>query len=346
MASSVPTSVPGRRKATLTPGKKTVFACTTCVLLIGAVEIGWRLVIGWHNHWLDHFREHPVLGWCLRENWTGHESWTGGFCRINEHGLRDDRSVGPKATGERRLLIVGDSITFGARVSTQQAYPAQLEEALTGVGVFWRVLNGGVTGYDPSQEADWLEEFGWPLQPDRIAIAFCANDGDPSNRAEEYHERRPTSTFAYWLTEHSILAYKLQRGLWTAEAHLGVASATLPVSKTGPHPALSGWPFIEHHYRRVDASARSRHVPVVLLIFPTLDRLRNGGDDEYSARLNELAHELHWDVIDLAGAFVEEREQLYLPGDPIHPNAAGYRRAARFSCEPLRAVLEGDRTDS
>jgi lysophospholipase L1-like esterase len=310
-------------------GKKLLFSLATALIVLGGAEVICRLVVGWNNTWIDHFRDHPTLGWCLREEWTGSHRWTGGPCRINAQGLRDDRPVGPKEAEEHRLLVLGDSVTFGYKVSTAEAYPAQLEKSLRELGMGWRVLNAGVIAYDPSQEADWLEEFGWPLEPDAIAVGFCVNDGDPSDRQGFSDKQRIANRFNRWLTEHSALAYKLQR--------VGLGSVTL-AEEGKSSTAVTGWPFIEASYRRL--AARARGVPVVLLIYPSLPLLCGIADEDYTSRLKELARELGWGVIDLAPAFAGDPVHLFIVGDPIHPNASGYQRAARSSCEPIRRLLQ------
>ena len=311
--------------------KKLLFALTTLVILLAGAEIICRLVVGWNNTWLDHFRDHPTLGWCLRENWSGSLRCTGGSSRINAQGVRDDRPVGPKEVDERRLLILGDSVTFGFKVSTAEAYPAQLEKLLRDRGVGWRIVNGGVIAYDPSQEVDWLEEFGWPLEPDAIAVGFCANDGDPSDRHGFSEKQRITNRFNRWLTEHSALAYRLQR--------VGLSSVTL-AEEGKSSTAVTGWPFIEANYRRLAARARARGVPVVLLIYPTLTLLCDSEADDYGGQLKDLGRQLGWEVVDLTPAFATDPENLFLPGDPIHPNARGYQRAAHYSCETIGRLLQ------
>ncbi len=144
----------------LSKRRKALYTVLFWTVLIATIEIGWRVANGLNRHWLDCHRWHPRLGWSLRENWAGRWSWTGGYARINAQGIRDDDPVTPKPAGERRLLILGDSITFGAKVRTDQAYPHVLERNLLERGLNWRVLNGGVTSYDPSQEAEWLDIFG------------------------------------------------------------------------------------------------------------------------------------------------------------------------------------------
>lgn len=291
--------------------------------MLGTVEFSWRLVHGWNRHWVEIHRFHPVLGWCHREEWEGRNGWVGGHSRINAQGIRADRPALPKPAGEKRLLALGDSITFGALVQTDQAWPARLEHRLQST-IGWRVLNGGVTSYDPAQEADWLEIFGWRLEPDALVVAFCRNDLGRSDRATP-QACEPTGARLRWLTEHSILACNLQRAVWYAQARFGGAR---PAAAANDEAQGSGWTLVEQSYRRIAASARARGVPVVLVIFPTLDLLEGRAPDDLTARLTALATELGWTAIDVSAAFESDPAGLFVPDDPIHPNADGYQRAA------------------
>jgi lysophospholipase L1-like esterase len=331
---------PGPAVRPISWSKKLFFSASTCVLLFGGVELIWRLANGWQRDWLECHRYHPVLGWCLREGWAGSCAWTAGFARINSQGLRDDRPVGPKAPGEKRLLVLGDSVTFGGRVRTDQTYPYRLEQCLRQAGLPWRVLNAGVAGYDSAQEADWLELFGWNLQPDALAIGFCRNDIFPSDRSPMRSGRSRGGSavqsaaaelthgaLADWLTEHFIVAHKLQRWLWHIQAHLARMRGKMP-SAASASGAPSGWPAVEEPYRRIADSARRQHVPVTVIVFPTLDTLEGRTTDDLSERLWSLGKELGWNVVDLNDAFRADAPNLFCPRDPIHPNAAGCERVA------------------
>lgn len=304
--------------------QRVVFAAVTCIGFFGLLEAGARLAHGWHRHWLDCHRPHAILGWSLRENWAGKWSWTGGYARINAQGIRDDAPVLGKQPGERRLLILGDSVTFGASVATDQTYPQRLQAELATRGSNVRVLNGGVTSYDPSQEADWLELFGWKLEPDQLAVAFCANDLEPSNRSTTH--AIPAAGAGRWLTEHSIIAFKLQRCVWRMEAGIGDGSNVV-INQEAP---LKGMPFVEAAYRQIAAAARERNVPVTLIVFPNKQWLNANEGDDLRSRLGQLAGALNWHCIDLTTAFATHaNDDLYLPNDPIHPSSLGYAIAAR-----------------
>jgi lysophospholipase L1-like esterase len=314
--------------------KKCLFSLVTCLTLFGGVEVVWRAVHGWNWTWLDCHRAHPRLGWSLREGWEGTWEWTAGASRINRQGLRDDREVGVKESGEKRLLILGDSITFGARVRTGEAYPQQLESVLGHAGRRWRVLNGGVTGYDPAQEADWLEDLGLALQPDAIAIGFCCNDVLPSDRSE-WTTKYGAHRFIQWCNENSIAYYGLQRGLQRLAVRLQRYLHPRPTDSRFEDVVERNWPFVEEAYQRIACRARERHVPVYLIMFPGRADVRGLVKHSLRRRLQAFCDEAQWRMIDLFDVFLDDPERLYLPQDDLHPSVLGHRRAAERIAEEL-----------
>jgi lysophospholipase L1-like esterase len=317
---------PGRR---LTLRRKLVFALFAWVILFAGIEVAARCLHGVRAPWVDMHRYHPVLGWCLREGWSGDRPWCAGFARVDACGIRSDAVIQRKQAGEKRLLALGDSVTFGARVPTSAAWPAQLESCLHEAGVHWNVLNCGVSGYDPSQEVDWLTLFGWDLEPDAIAIGFCRNDVQLSDRTSSLAHQR-LDAVSSWLTEHSLVAFQVEQAVRHLQRRLGLLSATLPITEgQEPAGALSGWPLVEQSYRRLDRLARARNLPVILVVFPKLPLINGKPFDDFSDRLQVLGKELGWTVIDLVDAFAPDSDELFFPEDAIHPNEAGHERAGR-----------------
>ena len=325
----------------LSTRRKIVFSLLTCLLLFGGAEAITRTVFGWRWSWLDCHRYHAVLGWCLREGWSGRWEWTAGESRINPQGLRDDAPIGPKIPDEKRLLVLGDSITFGARVRTDETYCHHLERLLAEAGRPWRVLNGGVTGYDPAQEADWLECIGLDLEPDALAIGFCWNDIFPSDRSEwatKYAANRTTQ----WLNERSVVFYSLQRGLQRLLARAPRFLGHAPPGPTRDEVIGQNWLLIEQSYRRIARHARERHLPVVLILFPTRFDAEGLATDDLRERLQKFSRAEGWEVIDLLSVFRTDPNALYLPDDQLHPTAQGHRKAAEFIAREWLAKHLGD----
>ena len=100
---------------------------------------------------------------------------------INNAGIRDDDDLGPKGPGERRVVILGDSLVMSVQVPQRAAFPELLERRLNqrSSSPSYRVLNAGVQGYGPVQELLWFRKFGAGLEPDVVIVTvFVANDAE------------------------------------------------------------------------------------------------------------------------------------------------------------------------
>jgi acyl-CoA thioesterase-1 len=80
-------------------------------------------------------------------------------------------------SGEERVIVVlGDSLTAGAGVTADEAYPALLQARLRRDGFAYRVVNAGVSG---DTTAGGLRRVDWVLRarPAIVIVALGANDG-------------------------------------------------------------------------------------------------------------------------------------------------------------------------
>ena len=102
---------------------------------------------------------------------------TGARIEINGAGFRGPLPAVPKPRGTRRVIVLGDSEVFGAKLGEADTLPAQLERALNARrGAGWDVLNFGVEGYDTLQETRLFETRGVALEPDVVVLYFVSND--------------------------------------------------------------------------------------------------------------------------------------------------------------------------
>lgn len=125
------------------------------------------------------------LGYRLPAGMDGR--YWGTAVRTNSLGMRD-RELGPKQSGEHRVMLLGDSVIFSLGVEYEDSIPALLEQRLNaGGGNRYRVLNMGVPSYNTEQELIQLETLGLGLQPDAVALMFVPNDIE---RAMWVYEKR------------------------------------------------------------------------------------------------------------------------------------------------------------
>jgi hypothetical protein len=145
--------------------------------LPGDQEAAWR--IRWVNRYLWARRPifysfdayDPTKGWTLR---PGRWDFAGRTVTANSRGIRgtDEHAPG-RRPGIRRIVVVGDSFTFGEGVSDDETYPARLQARL-GPGV--EVINLGVHGYGHDQMLIHLREEGLRYEPDLVVLGYYADD--------------------------------------------------------------------------------------------------------------------------------------------------------------------------
>ena len=82
----------------------------------------------------------------------------------------------PSTSQARRIVCLGDSLTAGLGVSSDEAYPAQLAAHFRSAGLDYEVVNAGVSG---DTSAGGLRRLEWSMTGDVqvLVVALGANDG-------------------------------------------------------------------------------------------------------------------------------------------------------------------------
>ncbi|HEV8674774.1 MAG TPA: SGNH/GDSL hydrolase family protein [Methylomirabilota bacterium] len=94
----------------------------------------------------------------------------------NNHGWRDrDRSF-DNPSRAFRILVLGDSVTFGPVVSAEAVYTRVLEDRLRREGYAAEVINIAYGGWGTDQELEALHLEGTRYRPDLVVLQFTTND--------------------------------------------------------------------------------------------------------------------------------------------------------------------------
>jgi hypothetical protein len=172
---STPTSTGGGRGQSW--GGKVLLACGATLVAILLLEGAARALRPPREGVIPHGigRFDPVLGWSLQPSSHGVSSRTGYPIeyRINSKGLRDDETAYEKPAGRFRIVLLGDSRTFGFGVPIHKHFSTLLERYFKDL----EVINMGVGGFGVDQELLCLRTEGLRYQPD-LVMAYVAHYGN------------------------------------------------------------------------------------------------------------------------------------------------------------------------
>ncbi len=167
------------------------------------LEAGVRLLAPQDLHYWDSrpFRRLQPASPHFVENIPGSRAiFLGVPVSINSLGLRGDEVSVPKPPRTVRVLVVGDSATFGYGIPVEATYAKVLEKRLNqnaSSGMRYEVLNGGALGGSLGDYLHFLNSKADTLQPDIVVVGVSLNDilvydsaGGVSEQDAEWHGSR------------------------------------------------------------------------------------------------------------------------------------------------------------
>jgi len=148
--------------------------------MLGFVESAFIAYDVWSGGALSAARA-PDLGFGIR-SWTIHHALRPGYVspnvQTNSMGLRSPEVAIPKPSGTLRVLLLGDSFTFGLRALDKDLFARRIEERLKekAAPATVEVINAGVLSYCPLLEYLQYRQQLHILEPDLVVLNFDMSD--------------------------------------------------------------------------------------------------------------------------------------------------------------------------
>lgn len=157
-----------------------IISISSVFVLLIIMEIILRIV-GYGN--VETYLPDQQLIWRLTPNQKTYTKFGKKPVYINSVGLRDREFEKTKPTGTFRVLVLGNSCTYGWGVGQEDTYSKILEKQLSNnyPSKKVEVINGGVTGYSIAQELEYLKSDGKEWTPDMVLISHTFNEGKRVN---------------------------------------------------------------------------------------------------------------------------------------------------------------------
>ena len=249
--------------------------------------------------------------------------------RTNADGLRD-RDRPAKQAGTKRVLVIGDSYTWGYAVAEEEAYPQAAERLLEDRGRRdVEVINGGIPDYNSRQERQLLAQLMPVYQPDAVFLAYVVNDAEPSTAmpiAPEETYRHAYSWFLAAWADHLNRHVFRRRLLPSAKDNVG--SSYLDGFEEGSVK----WRDSREAIREMRDLSAAAGIRFTVLILPDVTQ---DLDERYAWRpiheaVTRWGRELNIPTFDLLNELRgRDHQTLLVPWDG-HPNADAHREIAAF----------------
>lgn len=226
-----------------------------------------------------------------------------------------------KSSEEVRIVVLGDSFTFGYGVEENETFPAILQESLRrALSENLTVINLGVRGYGTQQEYELYRYVGVEYNPDIVILALNRNDWEDTRLSHP----------------HDTALSGLREGLIESEVGwmhgLGVRMQSLQKQKYYRTISLEDqWELVEPPLKGIIENApQGCFVLVHDFYYPTSVDFPQGPE-----RIGVLqnTHGIH--VLSLSQFYdAHQAEEVTLPNDD-HPNAFAHAGVAALIAESL-----------
>lgn len=168
---------------------------------LGALELALRIHYGtggvptlitygstseeWKRRWIERHRDagvevyygfdryHPLFGWSIKPNLHAYQVQGLPPVTTNAQGWRSMHDYSrERRDGVKRIVVLGDSFTFGEQARDEDVWTVMLEDQLDRT----EVLNFGVHGFGTDQQLRVLEEEAIAYRPDVVVLGFFVED--------------------------------------------------------------------------------------------------------------------------------------------------------------------------
>lgn len=258
--------------------------------------------------------------------------------RINQHSMRAEDFPASKADPrELRVMVIGDSIVAGGgRVDQADLATERLRRSLASQldrPVAVGAIAAGSWGF-PNQLA-YVRRFSL-MDADAVILVMNSGDVDDTPGLEPIGGAWPQSRPLMAIQE------PIRRGFERAVPGLAQRLGLVRAPETPPPPYEERTTAARQALHDLIAAARQANVRVSALIYLTRPELRFSDEPERVQQLRTWLQDAGCPVhVSGTGpdAFTDDAA-LFLPGDDVHPSAAGHERLSRQLMALTQSLLE------
>jgi len=271
-----------------------------------------------------------VLGYKNTPNFEGYFPIKGSEevkISINSKGLRDYEHSYEGLPDRFRILVLGDSITFGSGIRFEEMYSTLLEKKLNENNYDVEIIKAGVTGYEFSQMYDYYSLEGKKYSPDMVIYGAFLNDIFEPNITKR---KELNDLYGYPDTPRENLLVRIIKK--TCQSCIMLYSIILNYNERYFELLYSTWEDEEalsnyfQKIRSLEELLEKNNTELILVVFPYTFQFENGLGQEKGPqeKIKEFGRNEDIPVIDLLDYLdTPNYKEIYLQYDRVHPNEKG-----------------------
>ena len=323
--------------------KNVLLTACTFLLCFLVLELILRMA-GYGN--LIIYEPHPRLFWRIKPSQECYTKVGRKPVRINSHGTRGPEFEREKPPDTLRVLFLGDSKTFGWGLSENETYSVVLGNLLQNQftnGKKVEVINAGVNAWSYPQMAIYFEEYGKKLAPDFVIIGDAnlwtqfSETSSPEFVTDFMRRVRLKNFLRRFATFHFIVEVQLEavyQKYRTRFIPVDPKTDTLFADQQRNDPNT----LFAEAIRRLCQTALTNNIQPILTFVPSQNQI--GQETNAIPAIKEkIARDLDIPFLDLTAKIAPQKDELYLPGDPVHLNEQGNTIMGEALLEVLLPLL-------
>jgi hypothetical protein len=239
----------------------------------------------------------------------------------NSKGLRDREIPYERTPGTLRVVMLGESTTFGWGVRPEQTFSKLLEGMFAEKGIKAEVVNTGVGNFRTIQRIEYFLTEAYKYNPDLVVVYYSVNDAEkfPPHRAPNVFERNCLSCLFIAGRFDTLLRRFSTRPEWS-EYYLGLY-------QDGKGP---GWLESKEYFGKLRDYCKEHGIGVLVANVPEIHDVQDYKLQSITDLAHKMADEYRFEFVDsLDWMRTVASPKLWIsPGDQ-HANVLGHQFIAQ-----------------
>ena len=232
---------------------------------------------------------------------------------INSHGHRNKEVAIEKSPDSVRVIMLGDSLTFGWGVSAKDTVSEQLEAHLNanGAGKRFEVINTGIGNTNTEMQVARFLGDEAKFSPDIVVLNYFINDAEPIPRPTKNILMKYSAAYVFFSLRMASVGRMLFAGKQWQKYYQDLYQDD-----------VEAWQRTQTSFQKLSEYCQSKEIKLLLVNYPELHKFKPYPFTGVTQKLDRMAALHKVPFFDLLPALQEQREaDLWVSRQDQHPNS-------------------------